>query len=129
MMIAKDLCVSYGFRNGRKLSLSKSTYRYFHPLDCVIFNAYLLVLPAGEEKFWIKACDLNLTKEKKKLEALSSALDGHIFVYGEGGVPLYAHIDRGKIRYLRSWHPVLWFLRRLIMRPVEWYRWRKFWRR
>jgi len=126
---AKELFRKYGFFDGRMISHSKSFYHHFHPFDLVIFNASIQVLPADEEEFWIHMCDLNLSKEKDKLLALSKQVQGHIFIYGEHQAILYAHFYLGKEGYRRPWHPITWAIRRFFMRPLEWYRWRKFLKR
>jgi len=126
---ARELFRKYGFFDGRMISHSKSFYHHFHPLDLVLFNASIQVLPGYEDEFWINMCDLNLSKEKKKLRTLSQQIQGHVFVYSEGQQILYAHFYLGKEGYQHAWHPVISWFRSLMVRPLEWYRWRKFLKR
>ena len=122
-MNAKELFRRYKLYDHRMISHSKSWYRWFHPCNLVVFNASLQVMPKWEPEFWIHMCDLDLTKEKKKLEALSKQIEGHIFVYSEHGAYLYAHFFNGKMKYRIAWHPIAWAIKRILLWPYHRYRW------
>jgi len=128
-MNIKELFRKYGFYDHRMITHSKSFYRWFHPLNLIVFNASIQVMPKEGEEFWIHMCDIDLTAEKRKLEALSKQIEGHIFVYSEHGAFLYAHFSNGKLKYRIAWHPLWWAVKRFFMWPYYKYRNWKWFRR
>lgn len=64
---------------GRLLSYSKSSYREMNPDNEVYFNANIFVL--GEGKVWHG--DIDVTKDKEKLERIASASGNDLFILRE----------------------------------------------
>jgi len=119
----KELLKKYGFFDGKMISLSKTRYRIFHPWNLVVFNAYILCVPRYEEPFALKQCDIDITKEHRKLKALSKEAD--IFIYTEMKTYLVAHYAHGKRVYKTSWHPILYALKRPYYRLKSWLYWKR----
>ncbi len=107
----KYLFAMHGFVAGMIISMSKSKYRRMHPLNLVVFNASIQVIPKIGDEFWIEPCDVDLTKSHKKLLELSKTINGSILVYGERRHKLMAHYYKGQLRYRVPWHPILWKVR------------------
>ena len=119
----KELLKKYGFFDGKMISLSKTRYRIFHPWNLVVFNAYILCVPRYEEPLALQQCDIDITKEHRKLKALSKEAD--IFIYTEMKTYLVAHYAHGKRIYQIPWHSFLNWLKTPIRRYRSWKYWRQ----
>jgi hypothetical protein len=77
-MNIEEIFINHGFRPGRLLNWSKSTYRFAYPDNVVYFNANIFT---QQGKQWYG--DLDLTLDESKLKLIAREIKENLYVLKE----------------------------------------------